>query len=95
MSQENKYKVDLRDAIWVLGMGAQGGFLVAVPVLIGLGLGIWLDRQFGTLPLIAILLTLIGGIIGPFMLYRWVKHSVAHQVENRIAEKQEGEEKPE
>lgn len=95
MSQEDKYKVDLRDAVWVLGMGAQGGFLVAVPVLIGLGIGIWLDRQLGTLPWIAIVFTLIGGIIGPVMLYRWVKSTVACQVERRLEEKREGEEMPE
>jgi F0F1-type ATP synthase assembly protein I len=95
MSQEEKYKIDLREAVWVLGMGAQGGFLVAIPVLVGLGIGVLLDRQFGTMPWITIILTLIGGIAGPAMLYRWVKTSVARQVEKRLEEKRKGEEKPE
>ena len=100
MSQdEDKYKVDvldaIRDAVWVLGMGAQGGFLVATPVLLGVGIGVLLDRWLGTLPWITILFTLIGGVVGPVMLYRWVKTTVAKRVEQRIAEKRDGEEKPE
>ncbi|MBN1178743.1 MAG: AtpZ/AtpI family protein [Anaerolineae bacterium] len=89
-----KVKIDWQDTLWVLTMGAQGGLLVAVPVLVGLGLGILLDNQFGTLPCIALALTLVGGVLGPVMLYRWVRSSVALHVQKRLDEKK-GEEKPE
>ena len=83
------------DVAWVLTMGAQGGLMIALPVLIGLGTGFLLDRQFDTLPWISLVLTLIGAIIGPIMLYRWVMMSVAPQVETRMKNQKRDEEMPE
>ncbi len=83
------------DIAWVLSMGAQGGLMIALPVLIGLGAGFLLDKQFDTLPWISLVLTLIGAILGPIVLYRWVTSSVAPQAENRIKNKKRDEEMPE
>ena len=84
------------DAAWVLAMGAQGGLMIALPVLIGLAVGFWLDNQFGTLPWISLVLTLIGATVGPIMLYRWVTSSVAQRLESRMkSRKKQDEEMPE
>jgi F0F1-type ATP synthase assembly protein I len=69
------------DAVWVLGMGARGGLLIALPVLAGLAVGYLLDSRFGTLPWISLVLTAIGGFVGPFMLYRWVVSAVKKRLE--------------
>lgn len=71
------------DALWVMAISAQGGLMVALPVLIGLALGYWLDSQFGTLPWITLLLVLTGGAIGPVILYRWVVSVVKRREERR------------
>jgi len=90
-----RYGIDWSDVVWVLAMGAQGGFLVALPVLAGLGIGVWLDNRFGTLPWITIFMTLIGSVIGPILLYRWVTSSVVRRVVKRTEKRREGEEKAE
>ena len=82
--------VDWTEAAWVLAMAAQGGLMVAFPVLAGLALGFWLDTRFGTLPWISLVLTLIGGTVGPIMLYRWVTSAVKQRMEQK-----QDEEKPE
>ncbi len=84
------------DPLWALGMAGQGGLMIAVPVLIGLGLGYWLDRQLGTVPWISLVLTVAGAITGPVMLYRWVTSSVAVRMASRMENKEEqDEENPE
>ena len=85
-----KLSTDWTDAIWVLTMGARGGLMIALPVLAGLALGFLLDSRFGTTPIISLLLTAIGGIIGPVMLYRWVVLTVKQRLETK-----QDEEKPE
>jgi F0F1-type ATP synthase assembly protein I len=42
------------------GLALQLGWVVALATLIPLGLGVWLDRQFGTAPLFI----LIGALVG-------------------------------
>ncbi|MCP4543754.1 MAG: AtpZ/AtpI family protein [Chloroflexi bacterium] len=74
-------------------MAAQGGLIIAIPVLAGLALGFWLDSQFNTLPFISLIMTLAGGIAGPIILYRWVTSSVAERVAAR--KKRQDEEKSE
>ncbi len=91
MSKSGKWS----DVAWVLAMGAQGGLMIALPVLIGLGVGFLLDKQFDTVPWISLVLTLIGAILGPIVLYRWVTSTVAPQAENRIKNEKRDEEMPE
>lgn len=57
--------------------------MVALPVVIGLALGYWLDSQFGTLPWITLVLTLIGAMLGPVLLYRWVMSVVQRRMEEK------------
>jgi F0F1-type ATP synthase assembly protein I len=71
------------DAAWVLVMAAQGGLMIALPVLVGLAFGFWLDNRLNTLPWISLGLTLVGATVGPIMLYRWVTSSVAERMESR------------
>ena len=79
LSQKDKY----RGAFWALAVGTQGGLMVALPVVIALALGYWLDRQFGTLPWITLGLTLIGAISGPIVLFRWVTRVVKRRTEGK------------
>jgi F0F1-type ATP synthase assembly protein I len=79
------------DAAWVLAMGAQGGLMIALPVLVGLAVGYWLDSQFDTLPWISLVSVLIGATVGPIMLYRWVTASVVARVESRMKKRQDEE----
>lgn len=46
--------------IRTLGPALQMGWVVATSILIPLGIGIWLDRRFGTAPLFI----LIGALVG-------------------------------
>jgi F0F1-type ATP synthase assembly protein I len=75
------------DVAWMLAVSAQGGLMVALPVVCGLGLGYALDRHFGTVPWITLALTLIGAVTGPVLLYRWA----SSMVRQHVAEKQEKE----
>lgn len=65
------------DAAWVLAMGSQAGLMLACPVLGALAVGYLVDRQLGTLPVITLILTFIGMIAGPVLVYRWVTRAVA------------------
>lgn len=71
------------DITWMLAVSAQGGLMVALPVVVGLGLGYALDRYFGTVPWITLSLTLIGAISGPVLLYRWATAMVKQRMEGR------------
>lgn len=68
----NKKDVDLKDAVWVLAVGSQLGLSIALPVIIGLAVGYWIDTRLHTLPWITLLLTLMGAVVGPIFAYRWV-----------------------
>ena len=72
-----------RDIAWTLAIGAQGGLMVALPVVGGLALGYFLDSRFGTLPWITLVLTLIGAMAGPVVLYRWVLSVVKQRMERK------------
>lgn len=73
------------DVAWMLAVSAQGGLMIALPVVFGLGLGYALDSHFGTLPWITLALTLIGAILGPVLLYRWA----SSMVRQRMAKKED------
>jgi F0F1-type ATP synthase assembly protein I len=77
----------LGEIAWILAVSGQGGLMLALPVVCGLGLGYMLDRYFGTLPWLTLALTLIGAIIGPVLLYRWA----TSMVRRRLQDKEDGE----
>jgi predicted F0F1-ATPase subunit len=66
--------------LWVLGLSTQATLAIVIPVLVGLGVGWWLDGHLNSRPLITVLLTAAGILVGPFIAYRWV----ARKVEARL-----------
>lgn len=85
-----------KDAAWVLSMGAQGGLMLALPVVAGVAIGFWLDRLFGlSFPWLTLVMTLVGAVVGPVLLYRWVMRTVAERVQDRARVSRPDKEKPE
>jgi F0F1-type ATP synthase assembly protein I len=83
---------DWKDMAWALALATQVGGAIAVPVLLALAVGWWVDRRLNTLPWITLLLTLIATIGGPILAYRWVTTAVAGRIEGREQVVEEGEE---
>ncbi len=69
------------DVAWILGAGSQAGLMLALPVLLALAAGYWLDRSLGTLPWITLVFTLIATIVGPIIVYRHVTQTVRRHLE--------------
>jgi predicted F0F1-ATPase subunit len=69
-----------KDAIWALALATQVGGAIAVPVLLGLAAGWWIDNRLHTLPWITLLLTLIGVVVGPIIAYRWVTEAIKQHI---------------
>lgn len=84
--EESNQKIKWQNAIWGLTISAQGGLMVALPVIGGLALGYWLDMRFGTLPWITMVITLVMSAIGPLLLFRWVKKVVKQRRQKRQEE---------
>jgi len=62
--------------LWILGLSIQAALGIALPVLLGVGVGWWLDSHLNTFPWITVLLTAVGIFAGPIILYRWVTRKV-------------------
>ena len=77
------------DITWMLAVSAQGGLMVALPVVLGLAVGYALDRYLDTLPWITLALTLLGAISGPVLLYRWATAMVGQRREERERQDEE------
>jgi len=78
---KKKPGVDMKNAVWVLAMGSQLGLSIALPVILGLAVGYWIDTRLHTLPWITLLLTLVGAISGPIIAYRWVISTIRKRFE--------------
>lgn len=89
MSREGPIKINWGDIAWVLVMGAQGGLMLAAPVLAGLVVGYWLDTSLDTLPWITLVLALLGTVTGPLLLYRWVMSVVRRRIGRQEERQQE------
>jgi F0F1-type ATP synthase assembly protein I len=83
---------DWKEITWALALAAQVGGAIAVPVLVALAVGWWIDKRLNTLPLITLLLTLMATIGGPVLAYRWVTTAVASRMASRGQGVKEGEE---
>jgi F0F1-type ATP synthase assembly protein I len=83
---------DWKDMAWALALATQVGGAIAVPVLLALAVGWWVDRRLNTLPWITLLLTLSATIGGPILAYRWVTTAVAGRMEGREQVVEEGAE---
>ena len=70
--------------LWVLGLSIQAALGIALPVLLGLGVGWWLDGLLNSRPCLTVVLTAVGIFSGPFIVYRWV----TRKVEQRLRKEQ-------
>jgi len=67
---------EVTEHLWILVLSIQAALGIVLPVLLGVGVGWWLDRHLNTFPWITVLLTAVGIFIGPIILYRWVTRKV-------------------
>lgn len=62
------------DGVWSwLGMFGLVGWSIAVPTLIGVMLGVWLDRRFPGRPSWTLTLLVIGLALGCLNAWQWVR----------------------
>lgn len=66
--------------LWILVLSIQAALGIALPVLLGVGLGWWLDRHLNTFPWITVVLTAVGIFAGPIIVYRWVTRKVEERL---------------
>jgi ATP synthase protein I len=60
-------------SVWFgLGMSGLIGWTVAIPTLIGAGLGVWIDNRYPSPYSWALMLLLAGLIVGCLNAWRWV-----------------------
>jgi predicted F0F1-ATPase subunit len=83
---EEPIQTKWQERIWILAVAGQAGFLIAFPVIVGVGVGIMLDRQFNTIILFTILLATAGFGAGAFLVYRWVKTTVYKRLQKQKKE---------
>jgi F0F1-type ATP synthase assembly protein I len=79
--EETAQKSPWQERIWVLAVAGQAGIYIAFPVLAGMVIGYFLDRQLGTYILFAALFSMTGFGAGIFLVYRWVKTTVHQRLE--------------
>ena len=85
-TEETKQGTVWQDRIWVMSVAGQAGFLIAFPVLLGMAAGLFLDRQFNTIIVFTVLLSMTGFAGGAFLVYRWVKTTVHKRLEDKKKE---------
>jgi F0F1-type ATP synthase assembly protein I len=77
---------------WLLGASARAGLTLALLVLAGIAIAYWLDRSLSLgFPWFTLLTTLIGTMLGPFVLYRWVTSTVAERLQERQGDRKRDE----
>ncbi len=79
-----------QNSLWVLGMAGQAGLYIALPVILGVFLGFWLDDKLNTKFLFVLLFTMGGFIGGVFLIYRWVKDNVQKRLEEMKQDDESG-----
>ena len=85
--EETGQETPWQERVWVLAVAGQAGMYIAFPVLLGLVIGYFVDRLFGTKILFAAFLSLAGFGAGVYLVYRWVQTTV----KNRLNEKKKEE----
>ncbi|MGB2955469.1 MAG: AtpZ/AtpI family protein [Anaerolineales bacterium] len=84
--EETNQKSDWQDRVWVLAVAGQAGLIIAFPVILGVAVGIMLDRQFNTIILFTFLLATAGFGAGAFLVYRWVNTTVKKRLQEQKKE---------
>ena len=62
--------------LWILVLSIQAALGIALPVILGVGVGWWLDGFLNSRPWITVVLTAVGIFAGPIIVYRWVTRRV-------------------
>lgn len=57
MSQQQQKSIDLK---YVMMMGGQLGLMIALPMVLTVAIGVWLDKQMNTLPIFLTIMILMG-----------------------------------
>jgi ATP synthase protein I len=96
IQEKRKLRAQRRKArsIW-LGLGTLGiiGWSVAVPALIGVGIGLWIDGHFPSRYSWTLMLLLIGVIVGCLNAWHWVaaeEREIRKEKENHNEHEQHG-----
>lgn len=71
---------EVTKSLWILGLSIQAALGIALPVILGVGVGWWLDRHLNTFPWITVVLTAVGIFAGPLIVYRWVTRKVERRL---------------
>jgi ATP synthase protein I len=72
-------------SVWFgLGMSGLIGWTVAIPTLIGAGLGIWVDNHYPSPYSWALMLLLVGLVIGCLNAWRWVNSEYQEMREDSV-----------
>lgn len=66
-----------------LALVTQLGFTVVTALVLSLLLGLWLDSQFGTSPLMTLVFSMFGVLIGTIGMYRLVARAIAESAATR------------
>jgi ATP synthase protein I len=66
-------KEDTKRTLRLAGLASTLGLSVAFAILIGFGIGYWLDSKFGTSPWLTLLFLVMGVIAGFRNYYRFMK----------------------
>ncbi len=74
-----KAKRQQRRSLWFgLGMFGLVGWSVAVPTLLGIALGWWLDRKFPGPPSWTLTFLFLGVALGCYHAWQWIKRESRH-----------------
>lgn len=64
------------------------GWYVAICIVLGVAVGLWLDRKFGTTPILALVGTLVGTFLAFFGLYKMLLPGLKQENDNKKGEGQ-------
>ncbi len=69
--------------VW-FGLGLMGliGWSVAIPTLLGVALGMWVDKHYASSHSWTLALMIAGLALGCFNAWRWVDHQIREEEEN-------------
>lgn len=78
VSQKSKRKVQARQegdrSIWAgLGLFGMVGWSVMLPILLGIALGIWIDRRFPSPYSWTLMLLFVGVVLGCWNAWYWIQ----------------------
>lgn len=73
MIEKSKNKPNMFDKAFLVSFALQLGFSLAIPLVIFIGGGIWLDKKFHLSPTLTIGGAVLGFIVSNYILYKNIK----------------------